>query len=72
MELITKVQTYRVDKQCDICGEGVMYFTGNAGTTFHTVFDHKCSECGATEGIINTKYPKQVTKDIGKAKKRKV
>lgn len=53
----TKVETYRVDKICEKCQNGLMYSTGKGITQWHSYWEHKCSECGHVESYQNTTYP---------------
>ena len=71
MELETKVQTYRIDKKCGECKDGLMISTGNGFTQWDTTWEHKCNKCRFIENIINKSYPMEMTRDIGKPKIKK-
>ncbi len=72
MELESKVQTYRIDKKCDKCKDGLMFATGEGFTTWHSEWEHKCNKCGEVVWFKNKKYPFGMTKDIGKPKIKKI
>ena len=48
METRTEVKTYRIDKVCDVCGDGNMELSSMHGTllTHPPKHPHKCNECG--------------------------
>jgi formylmethanofuran dehydrogenase subunit E len=71
MELETKVETYRIDKQCDKCKEGLMHSTGKGITQWHSSWEHKCDKCGEIVWYENKSYPATGYRDVGKTKERK-
>lgn len=56
MESRTEVRVFKIDKSCDKCNQGMMIFNGSTFTTFHTVYDHRCNQCGHLE-TYKKKYP---------------
>lgn len=67
MEFETKVETFRVDKQCERCKEGMMQCTGRGITTLKTSWEHVCDNCGFSEWFDEA-YPSMRNRDIGKTK----
>ena len=67
----TKVETYRIDKKCDNCVEGIMYATGRGVTQWHSYWEHKCNKCGHIESYENTSYPHTEYDNIKSKIKRK-
>jgi len=71
MELETKVEMYRVDKQCEKCKEGLMYSTGHSTTEIDPIcrsqyqvnHEHKCNKCDDVVLYINIEYPFFVNRD---------
>jgi hypothetical protein len=61
----TKVETFRVDKICNVCKKGNMVATGSSYTAGYTRFDHRCSnpECGSIAMLGDT-YPKIIYEPI--------
>lgn len=66
MEIETKVEAYRVDKQCVKCKEGLMRSTGKGITQFETSWEHKCDKCKEIVWYDNKSYPLTRYRDIGK------
>lgn len=68
MEIETKVETYRIDKKCDKCNEGVMRSTGQGptqwGTQWEYKWEHKCDKCGDIVWFENKTYPTIAYRDI--------
>ena len=52
-----KVQTYRVDYRCDICGEGFYRPTGEVYPAYPMRYAHKCNKCGAQMVVTGRTYP---------------
>ena len=71
MELETKVETYRIDKQCDKCKEGLMHSTGKGITQWNSSWEHKCDKCGEIVWYESKSYPMTGYRDVGKTKVRK-
>ena len=68
--LKTKTQTYRIDKVCDKCKEGLLIANGTSfHYNFYSTHIHVCNKCGEIVYIKNEKYPHEITEDIGKPKK---
>lgn len=58
MEIKTKLETFRVEKQCDECKAGTMVATGKSLTQYgQTEYEHKCNSCGSVLQIANKMYP---------------
>lgn len=68
MEFETKLQTYRIEKQCDKCKTGFMICTGTGITRFDTEWEHKCDNCGNIDIYINVTYPTIEYRRIGNRK----
>ncbi len=68
MEIITKIQTYRVDKKCDKCNEGLMNGTGHGITQWKSKWEHRCDKCGDIQWYEDECYPKTIYEDIGSSK----
>lgn len=56
MEIETEVKTYRVELQCDECGDK-MESTGTALYTSPPQYPHKCKSCGCIRNIRAKEYP---------------
>ena len=67
----TKVETYRIDKKCENCNEGIMYATGRGVTQWHSHWEHKCNQCGHIESYENISYPHTEYVDVKSKIKRK-
>lgn len=65
----TKVETYRIDKKCDNCENGIMYATGGGVAKWHSYLEHKCNACGHVESYENISYPYIEYTDIKKKNK---
>lgn len=66
----TQVKTYRIDKVCDKCKEGLLIANGTAyHYNFYSTYIHVCNKCGNQVYINNEKYPHEITEDIGKPKR---
>ena len=68
MNIETKVQTYRIDKKCDKCKDGILQSIGIGITQMDSEWEHVCLKCGDKSWIKNKNYPFKITKDISKPK----
>lgn len=64
VETFIKVETFRVEYECDECGNGKMEFNGVSNPTWPPLYHHDCTNCGANQVFRGEKYPKIVTKDL--------
>lgn len=63
----TQVKTYRIDKVCPECKEGVLIANGNAyHYSFFSNYEHICTVCKKRVVIQNERYPYEETKDMSK------
>ncbi|GEM_PF-1650246 len=68
----TQVRTYRIDKVCNKCKEGLLIANGTAfHYNFYSVYVHTCNKCGEQVYLQNESYPHEITEDIGKPKRIK-
>jgi hypothetical protein len=68
----TQVKTYRIDKVCNKCNEGLLIANGNSmHFNFYSLHTHICNKCGEVVQLQNEIYPHEITEDIGKPKKIK-
>ena len=57
MEIKSKVETYKIDCQCDDCKLGVMIQTGYSWHGAYSTYEHKCDKCENVKNLLE-KYPK--------------
>ncbi len=69
MEVETKVQAYRVHKECPNCKTGFMVSTGEGVTRFKTTWRHKCNQCGNFEDYVDVTYPHIIYKTKSEERK---
>ena len=60
----TKVETYRIDKKCIKCKDGIMFSTGKAISQWHINYEHICNKCQNTHWYENESYPIYEYKDV--------
>ena len=60
----TKVETYRIDKKCIKCKDGLMYSTGKAISQWHINYEHCCDKCQHIHWYEDERFPKYEYKDV--------
>lgn len=66
----TQVKTYRIDKVCPACKEGLLIASGTKYYySFYTTYHHRCDKCGKEVYLQNEYYPHEITEDFGKPKR---
>lgn len=63
----TQVKTYRIDKVCNKCKEGLLIANGHSmHFNFYSIHTHVCNKCGDIVQLQNESYPHEITEDVGK------
>lgn len=63
-EIKKRVNIYKIDFRCDICGTGFYRPTGVANLTNPPQYPHRCTVCGAELIVPGKAYPYVIEEEV--------
>lgn len=63
-EIKKRVNIYKIDFRCDICGTGFYRQTGVVNLTNPPKYPHRCTVCGAEMIVSGKTYPYMIEEEV--------